>query len=411
MSRQSEEDLEDREERDEEDQDEEILERWTNDPAKKEKLLRKLGLDDDVNDRTLSGKKGGVNREATPSGTNMGNPWPPFPPSACPPFWWPHGPWACANDQGLPVQHQQCTNAPSTSASAQATTSYKGKKRARVVEEEEEDRLELLDEEEALELVEFDPSVNPKDAWELPKQMDDFMKKHFNKSLTEAERAAILKDFPLPDCEVLTVPKLDDQIKEQLRSRGKDPHFGSERTLYKIQESMLEVAAPLTCLWADLLNKEAEVTIEDTLLLVQRSLVLLGSASNQISAERRRVAWGKINPKLKSLANEEYAKRETNLFGPGFLEKASKRIEAEKTMSKVAPAPPANKKFKYARDKSDLRSFLAKGAPVRYGDRHIQRQQPYFPYPKNFRSKRYFKPQRKNQEQDQNKSQRRPQNN
>jgi hypothetical protein len=32
------------------------------------------------------------------------------------------------------------------------------------------------------------------------------------------------------------------------------------------------------------------------------------------------MAWGKINPKLKCLAEEDYNKRE---FGPGFLELAS----------------------------------------------------------------------------------------
>lgn len=32
-----------------------------------------------------------------------------------------------------------------------------------------EDTIELLDEAEALELVEFDPGVNPKDSWDPPK--------------------------------------------------------------------------------------------------------------------------------------------------------------------------------------------------------------------------------------------------
>ena len=52
--------------------------------------------------------------------------------------------------------------------------------------------------------------------------------------------------------------------------KGKDPHFGSEKSLY---EQMLDVAGPLTCLWADLLNKEARTAAEDTLLLVQRALI------------------------------------------------------------------------------------------------------------------------------------------
>lgn len=127
-----------------------------------------------------------------------------------------------------------------------------------------------------------------------------------------------MKDFPKPNCSTLTAPKLDEQVKEHLKMKGKDPHFGSEKSLYKLQEQMLDIAGPLTCLWADLINKEAHISAEDTLMLVQRALVLLGSASDAISQERRKIAWTRINPKLKSLATEEYEKRETNLFGPGF---------------------------------------------------------------------------------------------
>ena len=36
-------------------------------------------------------------------------------------------------------------------------------------------------------------------------------------------------------------------------------------------------------------------------------------------------------PNIESLASEEY---ETNLFGPGFLKKASKRIELDETIAK-----------------------------------------------------------------------------
>ena len=145
-----------------------------------------------------------------------------------------------------------------------------------------------------------------------------------------------MKDFPKPNCHVMSAPKLDEQVKDQLKRKGKDPHFGAEKSHYKIQDQLLDVAGPLTCLWADLLNKEAKVSREDTLLLLQRALVLLGSTSHAITLERRKVAWSRINPSLKALATEEYEKRETSLFGPGFLEKASRRLEAEKTLSKVA---------------------------------------------------------------------------
>ena len=122
------------------------------------------------------------------------------------------------------------------------------------------------------------------------------------------------------------------------------------------------------------------------------TLVLLGSTSHSISQERRKIAWSKINPQLKSLATEEYSKRETNLFGPGFLEKASKQLAAEKILNKVSlqgreGAPPP-KKAHYDNDKNDLRSILAKGASARYGSRRNQRQQPYSSYTR-FQSPKY----------------------
>lgn len=95
-----------------------------------------------------------------------------------------------------------------------------------------------------------------------------------------------MKDFPKPKCDALVAPQLDQQAKEQMQQRGKDPHFGSKKSLYNLRGKILDVVGPLTCLWADLLNKLASVSAEDTLLLTQQALVLLGSASHAITVER-----------------------------------------------------------------------------------------------------------------------------
>ena len=47
-------------------------------------------------------------------------------------------------------------------------------------------------------------------------------------------------------------------------------------------------------------------------------------AFHAISLERRKVAWARINPNLKSLTLEEYPDRKNQQFGPSSLEKASK---------------------------------------------------------------------------------------
>ena len=159
----------------------------------------------------------------------------------------------------------------------------------------------------------------------------------------------------------MVTPKMDEEVKEQLKQKGEDAFFGSEKTLYRVQEQLLDTAGPLICLWADLLNKDAMVSKEDIVMLVQRALVLLGSASNTITLERRKIAWSRFNPKLKSLASEEYEKRK---ISSGFLEKASKQIEASKTLKKVSynPSRPLPKKrARFDNDKDDLRHFFVQG--------------------------------------------------
>ena len=196
--------------------------------------------------------------------------------------------------------------------------------------------MDLLDEAEALELVEFDPKVDPKDTWRAPQVIAIFLERHFNRSLSTEECEAIMEDFPRPNCDAVVTPKMDKEVKEQLKQKGKDAFFGFEKT---VQEELLNTAGPLTCLWADLLNRGAIVSKEDIVMLVQKALVLLGSASNTITLERRKIAWSSFNPKLKSLASEEYEKKKISLFGPGFLEKASKWIEASKSYNPSHPLP------------------------------------------------------------------------
>ena len=326
------------------------------DPKGKEYLLSKIGL----SSSDVETHRSEDNRRLTPSGMSAGvwDTWP----RGWPPFW-PYG--MPPSGGGPPSVSEGCTS---------------GLEKRSVNDDQDLDSIQLLDESEALELVEFDPSVEQKGAWAPPQVIVTFLEKHFNRALLEEEREGIMKDFPKPKAKILTAPKLDDQVKDHIKSMGKDPHFGSEKSLYKLQEQVLDVAGPLTCLWADLLNKDANISTGDVLLLIQRALVLLGSVSHNISQERRKIAWSRINPKLKALAEEDYDKRDTNLFGPGFLEKASKRLEVNKTMEKVSTPQRGgytSKRPRYDNDKSDLRSFLARGASARYGGKRNQRQQSY----------------------------------
>ena len=169
-------------------------------------------------------------------------------------------------------------------------------------------------------------------------------------------------------------------MREQLSKKGKDPHFGSEKTLYKIQEQLLEVTGPLACLWSDLTRRDAKPTNEKIVQLIQRALVLVGSTSHAISVERRKIAWGSINPSLKALATENYENWKDNLFGPGFLE--TKKMDTDKALVRESPKP---WKRPFEDDPNDLWCFLSQGAPAQYGSKGKQRQT------KPYRTKKYYR--------------------
>ena len=105
---------------------------------------------------------------------------------------------------------------------------------------------------------------------------------------------------------------------------------------------------------------------------------LVGCVSHVITVERHKVAWGKINPKLRNLAIADYGERKSNLFGPGFLEKAS-RLETEKTLAKVSGISqcPFAKKPRYDSNKSNHRSFVSKGASVQCRNARGRHKQPH----------------------------------
>jgi len=216
--------------------DEQSLDLILSDPRKKALLLRKMGLEDGGD--TVAPGKGSDGASSTsqanltPSGKSVGswpcaaNWWAPFPgfpatgPSPVPPgyFPWPgfYGNWLTQPESsgGRSVCSQP---GPSGSKRSVDTTPSDVSN--------SENAIELLDEAEALELVEFDPGVDPKDSWDPPKPVASFLEKHFNRTLSDAEREAIMKDFPKPNCQVMSAPKLDEQVKDQLKKKRERSTF------------------------------------------------------------------------------------------------------------------------------------------------------------------------------------------
>lgn len=154
-------------------------------------------------------------------------------------------------------------------------------------------------------------------------------------------------------------------MSAQLIRKGRDPNFGAEKSLFKIQDQLLDMVGPLHVFGLTYSTKRLG-SHQKTHSCWYRECWCWWAVSPippHWSAERL------INPTLKSLASQEYNERESNLFGPGFCKKASKHLEVKNTVDKMSNQGKAGpqKRPWYDRDKSDPGRYLAKGTSVQCG--------------------------------------------
>ena len=93
----------------------------------------------------------------------------------------------------------------------------------------------------------------------------------------------------------MVTPKINE-IKEQLKQKGKDTFLAPRRHFTGSKSNSWTQQAHFLVFGLISLTKMLRVQ-EDIVMLVQRALVLLGSASNTITLERRKIAWPRFNPK------------------------------------------------------------------------------------------------------------------
>ena len=99
----------------------------------------------------------------------------------------------------------------------------------------------------------------------------------------------MLKVDPKPDCEATTTPEVDDFLQTFWKGKINNTQDGD---LKQIQTALLNGAAPLCGLWSQLIDQGMEkesdlVPVPVVLDMIQRTLVLLGSANNLLSEKRR----------------------------------------------------------------------------------------------------------------------------
>ena len=58
--------------------------------------------------------------------------------------------------------------------------------------------------------------------------------------LLPEEQEAMRKDFPKSNCKFLQFPRLNKEMKTQIRKTGKDLHYGVKRSLNNLQDQLLD---------------------------------------------------------------------------------------------------------------------------------------------------------------------------
>ena len=220
-----------------------------------------------------------------------------------------------------------------------------------------------------------------------PDPIVKYLEKHFKHCLSKQEREALFKEHPQPDTAVCVVPRVDKYITDFLgRRMPKD----RDAELMRIQAAVLAIARPLTSSWQKLQETEADdgeeilVPASEVLGMIQRTLCLVGNASEYISQTRRTNILEAIDPSWSSYAAEEFPGAKDSLFGEAFQVNLTERVEKNTALAKAVSITKKQKKegnhtFTPRSNPGDDR-FFCRGPPARYGGRQGKNAIPYNQY-------------------------------
>ena len=187
----------------------------------------------------------------------------------------------------------------------------------------------------------FEPAalVSAKEGtFKVPQSMQRYLDKHLKRCLTKEEVDAVFKEHPRPDLSSCLAPAVDKYMRDFL---GKRLPKSGDADLYKVQKSVLSVIRPMTSAWQmleegglrddpDLLVPAAEV-----LSFIERTMCLVGNTSELISQTRRARILEAVDPSWSKYGSEEFPSSSSTLFGEGFQETLSKRVEKDMALSKA----------------------------------------------------------------------------
>ena len=194
---------------------------------------------------------------------------------------------------------------------------------------------------------EFDPEsyYHANRKLKLSESLQKYVDTHFRSCLSREVHRAMARDNPLPDTPSLHPPEMDDVLVDYM---GSDFPSSSEEHYKRIQTAVISARAPMLNLWAHL--EEQQLTVgqggliqtEVVLEMIQKSLVLLGNASNYVSETRRDLIIGKLSKKRRSLGRVLKSACKKNkpegamLFGPAVYKAISERVDTLTAFNKTA---------------------------------------------------------------------------
>ena len=192
----------------------------------------------------------------------------------------------------------------------------------------------------------FDPdSFYEKASKELPEPLEKYTQKFFRSCIKDSLRKSMSKEHPLPESTALRCLQADDSVKDFM---GNSFPKKFDDIYKRIQSSVNAAAAPALNLWRDLHNQgflggqDNLMPVDTCLGMIQRTLVLVGNASNYVSQCRRDNIIFKLkrqNPTLGTALGsicQEHQPGTKYLFGGEVHKALNERAECLSSMKKVS---------------------------------------------------------------------------
>ena len=179
----------------------------------------------------------------------------------------------------------------------------------------------------------------------LPESLEKYVQTHFRSCLSNPVRKAMAKERPLPNSVALKCLEADDAIVDFM---GKSFPTKVDKQYKRMQTAVITAAAPALCLWKELEEQgftsgQGGLMPVDTVLdTLQRSIVLIGNASNYVSQVRRDVIIRKLESNNKGLAValkstcKKHQPEEDLLFGSQVRKALNERAQTLDSFKKVA---------------------------------------------------------------------------